>query len=80
MSRYYSNPDLADDKWSLPDVEVFYASKGELSFDTDELDESENEAGWYYWYCWPGCLPEGDAMGPFQSEAAAVADMREWAY
>jgi hypothetical protein len=21
--------------------------------------------GWYWWSCFPGCLPEGDAFGPF---------------
>ena len=32
------------------------------------------EPGWYWWPCFPGCLPDGDATGPFQTERAAVID------
>ena len=33
-------------------------------------------AGWYYWQCFPGCLPEGggDALGPFSSMRRALCD------
>lgn len=36
---------------------------------------------WFYWFCFPGCLPEGDGMpvGPFATEAEAIADARETA-
>ena len=34
-------------------------------------------AGWYWWACFPGHLPEGDPHGPFASEAEALADARE---
>lgn len=33
--------------------------------------------GWFYWYCFPGCLPESTPFGPFESQAAALADARE---
>ena len=23
--------------------------------------------GWFYWYCFPGCLPDSEAIGPFES-------------
>lgn len=36
--------------------------------------EAESLAGWYYWCCFPGCMPEGDAVGPFKSELAAQQD------
>lgn len=32
--------------------------------------------GWYYWPCFPGCLPDGDPVGPFETEAEAIADAR----
>ena len=32
------------------------------------------EPGWYWWPCFPGCLPDGDAVGPFQTERDAVID------
>jgi hypothetical protein len=33
--------------------------------------------GWFYWFCFPGCMPEGSPIGPFDSHALAVAAMRE---
>lgn len=27
--------------------------------------------GWFYWYCLPGCMPDSDAIGPFETAAAA---------
>lgn len=33
-------------------------------------------AGWYWWACFPGCLPDGEAAGPFKSERAARRDSR----
>ena len=41
----------------------------------DETGErSRIRCGWYWQACFPGCLPDGDPMGPFRSEAAAVRD------
>ena len=33
--------------------------------------------GWYWWSCFPGCLPHGDLNGPFETEDAAIADYNE---
>lgn len=33
--------------------------------------------GWFYWFCFPGCLPDSDPVGPFATEADALADARE---
>ena len=30
--------------------------------------------GWYWWACFPGCLPDGDAMGPFATPKDAYYD------
>ena len=30
--------------------------------------------GWYWQACFPGCLPDGDPMGPFPTEAACLED------
>lgn len=35
-----------------------------------------NAAGWYYWFCFPGCMPEGEPIGPYETEQAAVEAMR----
>lgn len=30
--------------------------------------------GWYWWSCWPGCLPDGDPSGPFPTAEGAYLD------
>lgn len=64
----YSDPSRESETYSLPDVEIFWGSP-ENGFD--------HEAGWYYWYCFPGCLPDSEPYGPFESEEAALKAMRD---
>ena len=33
--------------------------------------------GWFYWYCYPGCLPDTEADGPYASYAEAKAAAQE---
>jgi hypothetical protein len=35
------------------------------------------EPGWYWWPCFPGCLPDSDPVGPFDTEEEALADARD---
>lgn len=35
--------------------------------------------GYYYWYCFPGCLPDSDPVGPFGSYEEALEDAQEGA-
>ena len=35
-------------------------------------------AGWYWWPCFPGCLPDGAPCGPFATSQAAYADAMEY--
>lgn len=35
---------------------------------------------WWWWACFPGCLPDGDPQGPFDSENAALADAHSAAW
>lgn len=39
------------------------------------VEEQGISGGWFYWYCFPGCLPDSEAIGPFASyqEAKAAA-------
>lgn len=79
MTQVYSVPSREDDPHSLPDVEVFYLNQN----DVEEFRENGNDIageGWYYWYCMPGCLPDGDPIGPFDSEQAAIDDAQEDAW
>jgi hypothetical protein len=67
MSQAYSDPKRESEPYSLPDIEVFYSSP---------MDDVAPGIGWYWWSCFPGCLPDGDPMGPFDTKAEALADAR----
>ena len=75
MSNHYSDQTRENDPRALPNVEVFYMSEDEARQMAEYPDETE--AGWYYWYCFPGCMPDSDPMGPFDTEFLAVEDARE---
>ena len=80
----YSDPKRASNPHALPDVEVFYHNgrwaSGEWCapgiWSEDDSTDSEDAAppGWYWWSCFPGCLPDSDPVGPFATEAEALAD------
>ena len=36
------------------------------------VDELGIEGGWFYWYCFPGCLPDSPPFGPFDSPETAI--------
>jgi hypothetical protein len=69
MTQFYSDPLREVEPNALPDCEVFYI-KG------DEVEQSDVAPGWYWWSCFPGCLPDCDPIGPFESESDAIADAR----
>ncbi len=71
----YSDPSRESDPHALPDVEVFYQS--EASPEWGDLDGYYGGPGWYYWACMPGCLPDSDPVGPFATQAEALADAQE---
>jgi hypothetical protein len=78
--RIYSDPARESDSTALSDVEVFYREESENTQETVFYDEHDDEpygTGWYYWYCFPGCMPDSSPFGPFKTEAEAVADCRE---
>lgn len=55
-------------RWAHGSFEVFYKeANGEL-----DPNGEPYETGWYWWPCWPGCLPDGDPMGPYESEREAI--------
>ncbi len=70
MAFYYSKE--PDGTYSMSDVEVSYIVEGEFEGEEGGF----MEPGWYYRFCFPGCIPEGEYTGPFDSEEAAVEDMR----
>lgn len=42
--------------------------------DEERLGAAQKLAGFYWWSCSPGCLPDGDASGPFETELEAIED------
>lgn len=89
----YSDVDREDDPHALPDIEVFEepfarqcsgCSMLDLNGDATECDcwdfeqhEWEPMAGWFWWSCFPGCLPDSEPFGPFETEEEALADARD---
>jgi hypothetical protein len=67
----YSDPSREKDPHALPNVEVFYIAHTEVA------DNGGLEKGWYYWFCFPGCMPDSEANGPFDSQEEALKAMRD---
>lgn len=71
----FSDPSRADDCYALPDVELWYQNGNEYVEPVEPGEELEiRPTGWYYWFCFPGCLPDSEAMGPFETQDEALAD------
>ena len=70
----YSDPTREDDDYALPDVEVFYIPD---DYQPEPEDGQPLPDGWYWWSCFPGCLPDSDPVGPFDTEAEALADAQD---
>jgi hypothetical protein len=77
MAQHYSNPSRATDAHALPDVETFYHAGVPVSQSMYDEEGNLYPAGWYYWFCFPGCMPDGEPVGPFETEEAAVADFTD---
>lgn len=82
MGQHYSVKSRETEVHALPDIETFYVNvAGDSGIRLPDLmtdGEGEPlEPGWYWWSCFPGCLPDSDPMGPFDSEEEALADARE---
>lgn len=58
----YSNPNRINEPTALPDIEIIV-----------------NEDGCYYWWsCFPGCLPDSDPIGPFDTYEDALAAVQDY--
>lgn len=49
---------------------------GMISRDSEKIldaiiEETGITGGWYYHYCFPGCLPDGEPIGPYKSAQEA---------
>jgi hypothetical protein len=69
MAWHYMYIQRESEETALPDLEVFQVDA--------QLGQLYNGPGWYYWTCFPGCLPDGDPNGPFDTETEALEDARQ---
>lgn len=64
--------------------ETFYlnpAQAWEMLGDSWELSEQAEHItleGFYWQACFPGCLPDGEPIGPFKDEQQAIKDATEF--
>ncbi len=68
------------DNWK-ENIEVFFLSPTEAAYNSMNADHATEytpfESGWYWWSCCPGCLPDSEPVGPFDSESEALSDAVE---
>ena len=62
--------------------EVFYdhADTGLWSDEPRNFDSDGKpvKPGFYWWACFPGCLPDGGPSGPFETDQDAIKDATEF--
>lgn len=82
---YYSFKDEETGK-EHGSFEVFFQTEAECTIFTKHWREEGNRdpeeefpytEGWYWWSCFPGCIPDSDAYGPFATEEEAVKGANE---
>jgi hypothetical protein len=80
----YSDPNRETEPTTLPDIEVFYVDDDIAAFynaeQSDDYESIEWEVGYYYWFCFPRCLPDSLPIGPFDTEQEATAHAQSEAY
>lgn len=64
---------------------VFHTEETQIEYGSfcvfwdDDTCGIANGPGWYWWACFPGCLPDSpDAAGPFATSRAAHKHADEW--
>ena len=61
----------------MRNLEIFEVTHSECEPGTAFWNDDDDEptgAGWYWWTCSPGCLPDSDPFGPFETEQEARDD------
>ncbi len=41
------------------------------------IEENGIEGGWFYWFCFPGCLPDSEPFGPYGTRQEAIEAAQE---
>ncbi len=58
-----------DDSWMAE-----YMNDDGQTLSEDMHQRAKDLEGWYWWTCFPGCMPDSDPNGPFGTEASALED------
>lgn len=61
-------------------LEVFSSTYAEIEDENGdtELDLNDGDTtGWFYWFSLPGCLPDSEPFGPFDTEHEALESAYE---
>lgn len=78
---FYTNPEREHEVNALPNAEAFEWTEADAArhdpYCTGDESDWRNYPGWYWWPCFPGCLPDGEPIGPFDSQADAIASAQE---
>jgi hypothetical protein len=76
-TRYYPSKSVLQSRLSSNAVECFYVSAEDARRARYDAKRHNTEcgtpsAGWYYWTCLPGCLPDSEPFGPHASPLAVL--------
>ena len=74
IKQIYSDPKREAEKYALPNVEVFFYT--DYNYHVENPEEAL-EPGYYYWHCFPGCLPDSEPWGPYETEQEAIESAQE---
>ena len=74
IRQVYSDPKREAEKYALPNVEVFFYT--DYNYHVENPEEAL-EPGYYYWHCFPGCLPDSEPWGPYETEQEAIESAQE---
>tara|TARA_R110002020_G_scaffold417080_2_gene626259 strand:+ start:1675 stop:1917 length:243 start_codon:yes stop_codon:yes gene_type:complete len=74
IRQVYSDPKREAEKYALPNVEVFYYT--DYNYHVENPEEAL-EPGYYFWDCFPGCLPDSEPWGPYETEQKAIEAAQE---
>ena len=75
--QFFSDPERENSKCAMSDCEVFWMDQIEAREYLGLMEMKDAEPGYYYRFCFSGCLPEYDCFGPFKTEQLAIDDCRE---
>lgn len=81
----YSDENRESETYALPDIEIFYVDKtmadewNEYNNDwsSSTMEMTDYTPGYYYQFCFPGCLPDSEPYGPYETEEDAIEAARE---